>query len=128
AIVCLYVGVIRYYIVIAGGIVLIAGISHIGLGYLLVYLTGKVTRQSEPVSRTMAIEVGMQSSGMATTLATTYLSPLSALPGAVFSVWHNLSGAVVGAVCRSVDGRAKTAEEAVAARQQRRRYPLDRNN
>lgn len=115
AIVCIVVGGNRDNIVTAGGIVLIAVIIHNGLGYLLGYLTGKVTRQSEPVSRTMAIEVGMQNSGMATTLATTYFSPLSALPGAVFSVWHNLSGAVVAAVCRYVDGRAKKAEEAVAA-------------
>ena len=38
-----------------------------------------------------------------------YLS--GALPGAVFSVWHNLSGAVVAAICRYVDGRAANAEQ-----------------
>ena len=31
------------------------------------------------------------------------MSPLSALPAAVFSVWHNLSGALVAALCRRVD-------------------------
>src|SRR5699024_11904274 len=124
SIVGIVVGGNRDNIITAGGVVLVAVIIHNGLGYLLGYLTGKVTRQSEPVSRTMAIEVGMQNSGMATTLATTYFSPLSALPGAVCSVWHNLSGAVVAAVCGYVDGRAKKAEEAVAAQQLLRRYPF----
>lgn len=107
SIVAIVVGGNRDNIVTAGGIVLVAVIIHNGLGYALGYLTGKLTRQSEPVSRTMAIEIGMQNSGMATTLASTYFSPMSALPGAVFSVWHNLSGAVVAAVCRYIDGRAK---------------------
>ena len=110
SIVCIAVGGNRDNIITAGGIVLVAVIIHNGLGYALGYLTGKLTRQTEPVSRTMAIEVGMQNSGMATTLASTYFSPLSALPGAVFSVWHNLSGAVVAAICRYIDGRAKKAE------------------
>ncbi|MFH0411875.1 bile acid:sodium symporter family protein [Corynebacterium sp. L4756] len=111
AIVCIVVGGNRDNIITAGGIVLVAVIIHNGLGYLLGYLTGKLTRQTEPVSRTMAVEVGMQNSGMATTLAATYFSPMSALPGAVFSVWHNLSGAILAAICRSIDGRAKKKAE-----------------
>ena len=87
----------------AGLIVLIAVILHNAIGYLLGYLTGKVTGQPEATSRTMAVEVGMQNSGMAATLATTYLSPLAALPGAVFSVWHNLSGAVLALLFRAKD-------------------------
>ena len=111
SIVAIVVGGNRDNIVTAGGVVLVAVIIHNGLGYALGYLTGKFTRQPEAVARTMAIEVGMQNSGMATTLASTYFSPLSALPGAVFSVWHNLSGAVVAAICRYVDGRAANAEQ-----------------
>src|SRR5699024_961187 len=115
SIVGIVVGGSRDNIISAGGVVLVAVIIHNGLGYALGYLTGKLTRQTEPVSRTMAIEVGMQNSGMATTLATTYFSPLSALPGAVFSVWHNLSGALVAAVCRYVDGRDQKNEHNVDA-------------
>ena len=87
----------------AGLIVLIAVILHNAIGYALGYLTGKVTGQPEATSRTMAVEVGMQNSGMAATLATAYLSPLAALPGAVFSVWHNLSGAVLALIFRAQD-------------------------
>ena len=96
----------REKIVQAGLIVLAAVAIHNILGYLLGYLTGKLTGQPESASRTMSIEVGMQNSGLAATLASTYLSPLAALPGAVFSVWHNLSGAVVALLARSADERA----------------------
>ncbi|WP_257181327.1 bile acid:sodium symporter family protein [Corynebacterium cystitidis] len=90
----------------AGLVVLVAVILHNTVGYLLGYLTGKATRQPETASRTMAVEVGMQNSGLAASLATQYMTPLAALPAAVFSVWHNLSGAVVAMVFRSVDNRA----------------------
>ena len=46
----------------------------------------------------------MQNSGLAATLASTYFSPEAALPGAVFSTWHNLSGAVLAAFYRRLDG------------------------
>ncbi len=48
----------------------------------------------------MAIEVGMQNSGLAGGLAKQYFTPEAALPAAVFSVWHNLSGALVAAYWR----------------------------
>src|SRR5699024_3406142 len=65
SIVAIVVGGNRDNIVTAGGVVLVAVIIHNGLGYALGYLTGKFTRQPEPVARTMAIEIGMQTSGMA---------------------------------------------------------------
>lgn len=45
--------------------------------------------------RTLAIEVGMQNSGLAVALAQTYFGALSALPGALFSIWHNISGSIL---------------------------------
>ena len=58
--------------------------------------------------RTLSIEVGMQNSGLATSLATMHFAamPLAAVPGAVFSVWHNISGAVYANVL------ARTASDA----------------
>jgi len=41
--------------------------------------------------------VGMQNSGLAVALAVKYFSAAAALPGAVFSVWHNLSGSALAA-------------------------------
>ncbi len=45
--------------------------------------------------RTIAIEIGMQNSGLGVALANQFFQPLSALPGAIFSLWHNLSGIVL---------------------------------
>jgi len=50
--------------------------------------------------RTVAIEVGMQNSGLAVALAMTYFSPEAALAGAMFSLWHNVSGALLAAYWR----------------------------
>jgi BASS family bile acid:Na+ symporter len=41
--------------------------------------------------------VGMQNSGLGAALATQYFSAAAALPAAVFSVWHNLSGSALAA-------------------------------
>ena len=47
------------------------------------------------ICRTIAIEVGMQNSGLGVALANQFFSAAAALPGAVFSVWHNLSGSLL---------------------------------
>ncbi|MCG7425188.1 bile acid:sodium symporter family protein [Kocuria rhizophila] len=87
----------------AGLLVLVAVAVHNALGMTLGWLVGRLTGQPGPVRRTTAIEVGMQNSGLAAGLAAQYMSPLAALPGAVFSVWHNLSGAVFALLCRRID-------------------------
>lgn len=84
-------------IVAAGGIVFLAVILHNGFGLGLGYLAGKLGRLDAKARRALAFEVGMQNSGLAATLATAHFSPLAALPSAVFSVWHNISGAIVAA-------------------------------
>ena len=81
----------------AAALVLLAVVLHNGLGLALGYAAGKVARLGRPASRAMAFEVGMQNSGLAASLATAHFSPAAALPAAVFSVWHNVSGAVVAA-------------------------------
>lgn len=104
-IVCIVVGGAHDNIATAGVLVFAAVVIHNACGYGLGYLAGVFTRQPAPVRRTMAVEVGMQNSGLATSLASSYINPLAALPGAVFSVWHNLSGAILAALCRFGDAR-----------------------
>lgn len=70
-------------------------ILHNLLGYLVGFLLGKVLRFDLSDTKTLSIEVGMQNSGLAATLATTHFSPIAAVPGALFSVWHNISGSLV---------------------------------
>lgn len=82
-------------IVSAGAIVLLAVVLHNGLGYLIGYWAARLLRQGERAARTTSIEVGMQNSGLAATLAASAFSPAAALPAAIFSIWHNLSGAML---------------------------------
>jgi BASS family bile acid:Na+ symporter len=103
-------------IVDAGLLVLAAVILHNGLGYALGYTIGRLTGQPERVRRTMAVEVGMQNSGLAAGLAAQYFSPLAALPGAVFSVWHNVSGAVLAAYLRRRPVEPEPADAVTAGR------------
>jgi len=57
--------------------------------------------QTRQRSRTVAIEVGMQNSGLAVALAMTWFSPEAAVAGAMFSLWHNVSGALLAAYWRN---------------------------
>ena len=53
----------------------------------------------------------MQNSGLAAGLARQYLTPEAALPGAIFSIWHNVSGAVLAAYWRRRDARNPAARD-----------------
>ena len=96
------VAVSQAKILSAGLLILLVVICHNVLGYLLGFFASKVTGGSEHVNRTISIEVGMQNSGLAATLAAAHFAatPETALPGAVFSVWHNLSGAILAMIYR----------------------------
>ena len=73
--------------------VVLLNMTGLFAGYGLARLAG----QAERTGRTVAIEVGMQNSGLAVVLAMAHFSPEAALAGAAFSVWHNVSGAVLAA-------------------------------
>ncbi|HHZ01631.1 MAG TPA: bile acid:sodium symporter family protein [Tissierellia bacterium] len=72
-------------------------ILHNLLGYATGYIASKAFGMSLPKRKAISIEVGMQNSGLATSLAATSFAqyPLATIPGAVFSVWHNISGAIL---------------------------------
>ncbi|WP_419705232.1 bile acid:sodium symporter family protein [Promicromonospora sp. NFX87] len=82
--------------VLSTGLLLaLAVITHNLLGLLLGYGAAKLARLDRPARRAVSIEVGMQNSGLAASLAATHFTPAAALPAALFSVWHNLSGAAL---------------------------------
>lgn len=90
---------------IAGGfIIVLVVILHNICGLSLGYLIGRTIRLSEPKKRAISIEVGMQNSGLASSLATIHFAayPLATIPGAIFSVWHNLSGAAVAYLYKKI--------------------------
>ena len=88
---------------LAGGMIIVVVVMlHNVCGLSLGYLIGRLLSLSEPKKRAISIEVGMQNSGLASSLATLHFAayPLASIPGAIFSVWHNISGAVVAYLYR----------------------------
>ncbi|PWJ27409.1 BASS family bile acid:Na+ symporter [Branchiibius hedensis] len=86
----------------SGLLVFVAVVLHNGFGLFLGYLSGKAARLDHRARRALAFEVGMQNSGLAASLAAGHFAsmPAAALPPAIFSVWHNVSGAVTAAFFR----------------------------
>jgi BASS family bile acid:Na+ symporter len=80
-----------------GAVVAVAVILHNLMGLTAGYGVPRLLGADERTCRTLAIEVGMQNSGLGVALAMKYFSAAAALPGAVFSVWHNLSGSMLAA-------------------------------
>ena len=82
------------------GVMVLVVILHNLCGLSLGYIIGQLLNLPEPKKRAISIEVGMQNSGLASSLATLHFTayPLATIPGAIFSVWHNISGALVAAV------------------------------
>jgi len=80
-----------------GFAVLLVVVLHNICGLSLGYLIAAALRLAEPKRRALCIEVGMQNSGLAASLAAAHFAayPMAAVPGAIFSVWHNISGAFV---------------------------------
>jgi BASS family bile acid:Na+ symporter len=80
------------------GIILIAAVAlHNALGLIIGYGVPYALGMDKRTCKTLAIEVGMQNSGLAVALAAKYFSAAAALPGALFSLWHNLTGSLLAA-------------------------------
>ncbi len=77
--------------------IIIAVMLHNGLGLVSGYTIARWFGYDEKICRTLAIEVGMQNSGLGVALATKYFTTLTALPGAFFSIWHNITGSLLAA-------------------------------
>jgi BASS family bile acid:Na+ symporter len=87
----------------AGGLIIVAVVMLHNMGGLAIgYLIGRLLRISTSKRKALSIEVGMQNSGLASSLATLHFAayPMAAIPGAIFSVWHNISGALVARLYR----------------------------
>lgn len=82
----------------SGGLIIILVVMlHNVCGLSIGYGLGRLLGLSTAKRRAVSIEVGMQNSGLASSLATLHFAayPMATIPGAVFSVWHNISGAIV---------------------------------
>ena len=83
-------------IMTCGFLIMLVVVLHNCLGYALGFAVSKALKLDMSKCKAVAIEVGMQNSGLATSLAATHFAqyPLATIPGAVVSVWHNISGAI----------------------------------
>lgn len=85
-----------------GALILIIVIIHNLLGYAFGFAIAKIFKMNVGKTKTLSIEIGMQNSGLASSLAQSSFSNLASatVPGAIFSVWHNISGAILASFYR----------------------------
>jgi BASS family bile acid:Na+ symporter len=85
-----------------GSVVFAAVVLHNSIGLGMGYTLARLSGFDVAVARTLAIEVGMQNSGMSVAIAGTQFAAhyLATLPGAIFSVWHNIAGSILAALWR----------------------------
>ena len=95
-----------------GGTVIIAVVMlHNICGLSLGYAIGRLLHLQHDKCSAISIEVGMQNSGLASSLATVHFAayPMATVPGAIFSVWHNISGALIARLYAHIhDKKEKT--------------------
>ena len=115
--ICLIVGAVVSHnaekIYASGAIILAVVILHNLLGYACGFGLSRVLKMSPEKSKAFSIEIGMQNSGLATSLAGTAFPDLAmaTVPGAVFSVWHNISGAVLAGIFRKWKSEEENSEQ-----------------
>lgn len=92
----------REKVLTSGVLVLGVVILHNLIGMLLGLGIARVLKIPYSKATAIAIEVGMQNSGLAVSLATANFAsnPLATLPGAIFSVWHNIAGSIFAGIRR----------------------------
>jgi len=83
-----------------GWIIVLVVMLHNILGLAVGYLIGVLLKMTPAKRKAISVEVGMQNSGLASSLATLHFAayPMATIPGAVFSVWHNISGAIIARI------------------------------
>ena len=89
------VGVNSERILETGTVIIAVVVLHNLLGYALGFSMAKIFGMTPAKVKAITIEVGMQNSGLATSLAMLHFGASAAIPGAIFSVWHNISGSIV---------------------------------
>ncbi len=95
-----------------GAIVFAVVILHNILGYAVGFALGLILKLPMSKKKALSIEIGMQNSGLATSLAGSAFPDLAmaTVPGAIFSVWHNISGALLANLFRRFEDKSEEAE------------------
>ena len=100
AIVLIVISASAHRLMAGGWIIIVVVMLHNIGGLSIGYLIGRLLHLAPAKRKALSIEVGMQNSGLASSLATLHFAsyPMAIIPGAVFSVWHNISGAIVARI------------------------------
>ena len=98
-----------------GALIMLVVMLHNLLGYALGFGIAKALRMDIAKVKAISIEVGMQNSGLATSLAMMHFGAAAAIPGAIFSVWHNISGSLAANYLASRMTKEKEEEPATEA-------------
>lgn len=77
-------------------------VLHNILGYLFGFTLAKALKLNNYDSKAISIEVGMQNSGLGAALAAAHFNPIAAVPSAVFSFWHNISGPILANIFSNI--------------------------
>jgi BASS family bile acid:Na+ symporter len=109
AIVAAIIGGSKAQILESGLLILGVVALHNGLGYLLGFWASRLFKLPYADSKAIAIEVGMQNSGLGVALAAVHFaaSPITAVPSAIFSLWHNISGPALATYWASKANKTK---------------------
>ena len=91
-----------------GAVVFLVVIIHNTLGLICGYLIAKTLGFGESSCRAISVEVGMQNSGLAAALSQLHFGYLTALPAALFSIWHNISGGAIASLWRNRNPHEQT--------------------
>lgn len=99
-----------------GLVVFAVVILHNVLGYALGYLLGRILKLPLSKKKALSVEIGMQNSGLATSLAGSAFPDLAmaTVPGAIFSVWHNISGAILANIFRKMEEKESGKKDVAA--------------
>ena len=102
------VAVSKDKIVESGLLIFTVVVLHNCLGYLIGFFAAKLFKLNIADSKAIAIEVGMQNSGLGAALAAAHFNPIAAVPSALFSFWHNVSGPVLANIFSNMKDDHKT--------------------
>lgn len=107
------VSVSKDRIIESGLLIFMIVVLHNGLGYLFGYIAARLLKLSIADSKAISIEVGMQNSGLGAALAALHFkaNPLIAVPSAVFSFWHNISGPILAMIFASMKNETVKSEK-----------------
>lgn len=105
AIIAIVVGLSAARLATVALVAFVAVILHNGIGLSLGYFASRGVRMPHYKAKALAFEIGMENSGLAVALAIAHLNPIAAIPGAIFSVWHNLTGSTLAGYWGNKDAK-----------------------